>query len=185
LGDKLKTDFFLPKTLQKMAKRVLLNYFKPNLLNKRLFTTNNNNKVLYTAESILTGGGREGGIINTNDGRLKLKMNKPKEMGGSTDSTGTNPEQLFAAGYSACFAGAMAAAAKQLSIPYNKDPTINCKVSLNKTGDKLGLAVEMNINFPKEISKSDAHKIIEKAHESICPYSHATRNNIPVKFNVV
>ncbi|KTC80505.1 organic hydroperoxide resistance protein [Legionella cherrii] len=135
-------------------------------------------KALYTATA-RTHGGREG-HIETSDGLLRLDLAKPKELGGQSD--GTNPEELFAAGYAACFESAMRHVARLQNIPL-KDASILSKVSLYSTpehGFKLG--VEMHAHVVG-LNQKDAEDLVAKAHE-VCPYSRAIHGNVDVAFKV-
>jgi osmotically inducible protein OsmC len=136
--------------------------------------------VMYTAHSH-TVGGRDGSS-KSDDGKLSVKLSVPKEMGGK-GGDGTNPEQLFASGYAACFLGAMGVAAKQLKLTMPSDAAIDSAVSLNKgTGGELGLTVQMDVRG-SGLSKAELQRVVDTAH-TICPYSRATKNNVDVKFNV-
>lgn len=133
-------------------------------------------QVLYTARATATGG-REG-RADSDDQRLSISLSTPKELGGSGGS-GTNPEQLFAAGYSACFIGAMkvvASAAKQ-ALPADTSVTGEVGIGPNGQGG-FGLKVSLTVSLPG-LDRSVAETIINKAHE-VCPYSNATRGNIEV-----
>ncbi|MCW8400802.1 organic hydroperoxide resistance protein [Legionella sp. PATHC038] len=135
-------------------------------------------KALYTATA-RTHGGREG-HIETSDGLLRLDLAKPKELGGQ--SGGTNPEELFAAGYAACFESAMRHVARLQNIPL-KDASILSQVSLYSTpeqGFKLG--VEMHA-YVVGLNQQDAEELVAKAHE-VCPYSKAIHGNVDVAFKV-
>jgi lipoyl-dependent peroxiredoxin len=135
-------------------------------------------QALYTAEATSVGG--RGGSVKSSDGRLSHTLSIPKSMGGD-DGPGTNPEQLFAAGYSACFAGALGLVARR----EKKNPgafTITAKVTLGKEGEGFKLAVTLAGHFP-DLSKEDGHALMEAAHQ-VCPYSVATRNNVVVTLEV-
>lgn len=135
---------------------------------------------LYTAQAKATSGGR-GGSVASEDSRVSLQLSVPKALGGD-DGPGTNPEQLFAAGYSSCFAGALGVVARK----DKKDPgsfTIDAKVTLGKAGEAFALAVTLSAHFPT-LSKADAQHLLEAAH-AICPYSVATRGNVEVTLVVV
>ncbi|MFZ6798293.1 organic hydroperoxide resistance protein [Undibacterium sp. Di24W] len=138
-------------------------------------------QVLYTARATATGG-RDGRAIS-DDQRLSVSLSTPKELGGP-GGEGSNPEQLFAAGYSACFIGALkfvAAAAKQ-SLP--ADTSIAGEVGIGPNGKGgFGLQVTLNVSLPG-IERSAAEALIAKAHE-VCPYSNATRGNIEVQLNLL
>ncbi|MEU9629582.1 organic hydroperoxide resistance protein [Streptomyces luteogriseus] len=129
--------------------------------------------VLYTAVATAENG--RDGRVATDDGRLDVVVNPPKEMGGS--GAGTNPEQLFAAGYSACFQGALGVVARQEGADLSGS-TVTAKVGLGKNGDGFGIIVEISADIPKA-DRGTARSLIEKAHE-VCPYSKATRGNITV-----
>jgi osmotically inducible protein OsmC len=134
---------------------------------------------LYTA-TVTAKGGREG-HVKSSDGILDLALKVPKSMGGP-GGEGTNPEQLFAAGYSACYESALAFAARRDKVTL-KDVSITAQVTLNKTGEsQFDLTVELHGSFPG-IERAQATKLMEAAHQ-ICPYSRATRNNVPVKLVV-
>lgn len=127
----------------------------------------------YTAEVVNTGGRK--GHIKSSDGILDFPVSMPKELGGNGDHT--NPEQLFAAGYAACFGGALSAVAKGKNIA---DTEIKAVVSIGKTeAGAFGLAAEIHVNIPN-LSKEEATELVHAAHQ-ICPYSVATRGNIEVK----
>lgn len=136
-------------------------------------------KVLYTAEATSTGG-RDGRSISS-DKKLDVKLASPKEMGGNGD--GTNPEQLFAAGYSACFMGAMKAVAGKLKMPIPADTTITGKVGIGPIPQGYGIQAELLITLPG-MDRATAQSLVEKAH-GVCPYSNATRGNIEVKLTLV
>ncbi|MEU0188369.1 organic hydroperoxide resistance protein [Streptomyces afghaniensis] len=129
--------------------------------------------VLYTAVATAEGG--RDGRVATDDGKLDVVVNPPKEMGGS--GAGTNPEQLFAAGYSACFHGALGVVARQEGADLTGS-TVTAKVGLGKNGDGFGIIVEISADIPK-VDRGTARSLVEKAH-GVCPYSKATRGNITV-----
>ena len=138
-------------------------------------------KVVYTAHAVATGG--RDGIAKSDDGKLDVRLDPPKQMGGG--GTGANPEQLFAAGYAACFIGAMKFVASQQKIDVPADVSINSSVSLGPlaNGAKgFGIEVEMVVHLPG-IDHAQAEKLVHDAHE-VCPYSNATRGNIDVKLSV-
>lgn len=136
-------------------------------------------KVVYTAKTHTTGG--RDGSSRSDDGNLDVKLSPPKAMGGAGDAT--NPEQLFAAGYSACFMGAMkhVAAAQKVQIP--ADAAIDAEVDIGPIPQGFGIAVRMSISLPG-MEKADAESLVEAAH-GVCPYSNATRGNIDVTLTVV
>ena len=135
-------------------------------------------KVLYTAEATSTGG-RDGRAVSS-DHKLDLKLASPKEMGGNGD--GTNPEQLFAAGYSACFTGAMKFVSAKEKITLPPDLKITGKVGIGQIPQGFGIQVELIVSLPG-MDKAAAHALIEKTHV-VCPYSNATRGNIEVKLTL-
>lgn len=138
-------------------------------------------KIFYTAQAGATSSGREG-KITSDDGHLELPLSVPKEMGGG-GGEGTNPEQLFAAGYSACFSSALGQVARMKKVKPG-DYTIAARVSIGKDdADKYALAVELQGHFP-DLTPEQGHELMEAAHE-VCPYSNATRGNIDVKLTVV
>lgn len=128
-------------------------------------------KVLYTAHAHTTGG--RDGASRTDDGRLDVKLSSP-----GTSGTGTNPEQLFAAGYSACFIGAMKAVAGIQKITLPQDLAVDASVDLGKVGAGYGIAVRMAISLPG-MERGAAQALVDAAHQ-VCPYSNATRGNIDV-----
>ncbi|HWH84548.1 MAG TPA: organic hydroperoxide resistance protein [Burkholderiaceae bacterium] len=137
-------------------------------------------KVLYTAHATSTGG-REG-TSKSSDGVLDLKLTTPKEMGGS-GATGTNPEQLFAAGYSACFIGAMKFVAMTQKIALPADTSIKADVGIGPIPAGFGIQVALAVTVPG-MERGAAEKVVEAAHQ-VCPYSNATRGNIEVTLSVV
>ena len=132
-------------------------------------------KVLYTARAHTTGG-REG-HSKTDDGRLEVNLTSP-----GTSGTGTNPEQLFAAGYSACFIGAMKAIAGAKKITLPDGLAIDASVDLGKVGAGYGIAVRLDVSLPG-MDPSAAQGLIDAAHQ-VCPYSNATRGNIDVTISL-
>ncbi len=133
-------------------------------------------KVLYTARTHTTGG-REG-AVRSDDGQLDVKLSSP---GGPR--AGTNPEQLFAAGWSACFEGAMGLAARRLKVTLPTDLAIDAEVDLGMTGDAYLLRARLNVSLPG-LERDVAHALVDTAHQT-CPYSKATRGNIDVQINLV
>ena len=138
-------------------------------------------EALYTAISHASGGGRDG-HVRSEDDRLDLDTRPPVELGGSGE--GTNPEQLFSAGYSACFLGAVHAAAKAAGAN-STDAAVSASVTIG-TGDDGGfeLAVELDVYIPN-VTAAEAKALADTAHNDICPYSKATRGNVPVTINIV
>jgi Ohr subfamily peroxiredoxin len=135
---------------------------------------------LYTAVATATGG--RDGHVESSDGVVKLDLSIPHEMGGPGKPGTSNPEQLFAAGYSACFAGAIGFVANQQHKKLS-DVQVTGHVTFGKLDDKFQLAVQLDIRLPG-VDKAEAEKLVEQAHQ-VCPYSRATRNNIEVKLVVV
>jgi len=137
-------------------------------------------KVLYRAQATATGG-REGSA-KSSDGVLDVKLTTPKELGGN-GAVGTNPEQLFAAGYSACFLGAMKFVAGQKKIALPADTSITGKVGIGQIPAGFGIEVDLAITIPG-MAEADAEALVQAAH-GVCPYSNATRGNIEVRLTVV
>ncbi|AWN15090.1 organic hydroperoxide resistance protein [Salinisphaera sp. LB1] len=136
-------------------------------------------KILYEAEATATGG-RDGRAASS-DQVLDVKLSTPKELGGA-GGDGTNPEQLFAAGYSACFIGAMKVVAGQQKIKLPEDHRVTGHVGIGPSGDAFGIAVTLDILLPG-LEQHTADDLVAKAHQ-VCPYSNATRGNIEVTLNV-
>lgn len=138
-------------------------------------------KSVFTASAIATGG--RNGHSAANDGLVSVDLSVPKEMGGLGKANTTTPEHLFAAGYAACFGGALDFVAKQ----HKKDATqakVTCNVSIGpREGSGFGLAVAFKIE-DTQLSQSDLEDLVKEAHEKICPYSHATRDNVAVDFEI-
>jgi osmotically inducible protein OsmC len=128
-------------------------------------------KVLYTARAHTTGG--RDGAGKTDDGRLDVTLSSP-----GTSGTGTNPEQLFAVGYSACFMGAMKAVSPKLKVAVPADAAIDASVDLGPTALGYGIAVRLAISLPG-LDRAVAQSLVDAAHQ-VCPYSNATRGNIDV-----
>lgn len=140
-------------------------------------TTLQAGKVVYTAKTHTTGG-RENGASRSSDGRLDVKLSPP-----GSARIGTNPEQLFAAGWSACFEGAIGLAAHKNKIALPPDLAIDAEVDLNLGDDGYFLSARLNVSMPG-IERDIAQVLVDEAHQ-ICPYSKATRGNIDVAINVV
>jgi Ohr subfamily peroxiredoxin len=139
-------------------------------------------KAIYTATSTSTGG--RTGSTKSSDGRVSLQLSTPKELGGDS-GPGTNPEQLFASGYSACFIGAMKAVAGRQKIALPGEVSITADVSIGPMTGKagaFGIAVSMVVSVPG-MDKAAAEALVAAAHE-VCPYSNATRGNIDVELSV-
>lgn len=135
-------------------------------------------KVVYRGEATATGG--RDGRATSSDGKLDLKLAVPKEMGGNGD--GTNPEQMFAAGYSACFMGAMKHVASKEKIALPADFKITGKVGIGPIPQGFGIEAELVVSLPG-MDRAVAQSLLEKAHV-VCPYSNATRGNIEVKLSL-
>jgi lipoyl-dependent peroxiredoxin len=139
-------------------------------------------KPLYTAVATATGG--RNGHTQSSDGIVKADLSVPKEMGGPGRAGTATPEHLFAAGYAACYGGALDFVAKQ----HKKDAsraTVQCAVSIGpREGGGFGLSVRMRVE-DTSLPQSELEGLAQEAHEKICPYSHATRNNVDVAFEIV
>jgi Ohr subfamily peroxiredoxin len=139
---------------------------------------------VYTAHAHTTGG-RADGRSKTDDGRLDVKIDTPKAMGGN-DGPGTNPEQLFAAGYSACFLGAIKAVARNEKVKIPDDAQIDASVSFGENANEgaigYNIAVELKVTIPG-FDRAQAEDLVHKAHQ-VCPYSNATRGNVDVKLTI-
>jgi len=137
-------------------------------------------KVLYRAHAKATGG-RDGRVLSS-DAALDVKLTRPSELGG-TGGLGTNPEQLFAAGYSACFLSAMKFVAVRDKLNFPPDASVEGNVGIGAIPSGFGIEVELKISLPG-LSHDAAEALVEKAH-IVCPYSNATRGNIDVVLAVV
>jgi osmotically inducible protein OsmC len=143
-------------------------------------------KILYTTQATATGG--RTGHAKTADGILDLDLVTPKELGGQGNppgGKGTNPEQLFACGYSACFLGAMKYAAGQEKLKISDNTTVTATVGIGPRDDGkgFGIDVELAISIP-DLDRASAESLVQKAHV-VCPYSHATKGNVDVRLKVV
>lgn len=137
-------------------------------------------KAIYTAEAT-AGGGRDG-YAKSSDGKIDVRILPPVELGGP-DEPGTNPEQLFATGYAACFNSAVILAARRMKLDAD-DSKVTAKVDLGiAEKGRFDLAVRLEVQVPK-LDREDAQRLIETAHK-VCPYSRATRDNIPVEVVLV
>lgn len=138
-------------------------------------------KPLFTATATATGG--RNGHTEAADGSVRADLSVPKGMGGPGKSGTTTPEHLFAAGYAACFGGALDFIAKK----HQKDATqsrVTCAVSIGpRDAGGFGLAVKLTVSHPS-LGLEELRALAREAHEQICPYSHATRNNVPVDLEV-
>ena len=131
-------------------------------------------RVLYTAEATVTGG-RAAGHGKTNDGALEVDLRAPVELGG--EGGGTNPEQLFAVGYAACFEGALGVAARRAKAEVG-DVSIDSRVKLMPTEDRrMEIGVELHVTLPSVPDAEEAKALVSAAHQ-VCPYSNATRGNV-------
>lgn len=135
---------------------------------------------LYTAQAVATGG--RSGTTTSHDGRMTLGLSVPAELGGD-GGPGTNPEQLFALGYAACFQGALGVVARRQKIELTDDSTITARVGLEKKGLGFGLDVELVGHFPG-LTTEQAEGLMHAAH-AVCPYSTATQGNVDVRLSVV
>lgn len=140
-------------------------------------------KALYTATATATGG--RAGTAKSSDGAIDVTLSTPKELGGA-GGPGTNPEQLFAAGYSACFIGAMKAVAGKQKIALPAEVSITSDVAIGPHANKpgaFGIQVDMKISVPG-MERAQLEELVKTAHE-VCPYSNATRGNVDVTLTVV
>ncbi|GGW77137.1 MULTISPECIES: organic hydroperoxide resistance protein [Streptomyces] len=129
---------------------------------------------LYTAVATATHG-REGRAVSS-DGVLDLALGMPQALGGN--GQGTNPEQLFAAGYAACFGSALGLVGRTAKVDVS-DAAVTAEVSIGKQGEGFGLAVTLRVELPDSVDEATGRKLVEQAHQ-VCPYSNATRGNIEV-----
>ncbi|WP_303761894.1 organic hydroperoxide resistance protein [Alcanivorax jadensis] len=136
-------------------------------------------KVLYEATATATGG-RDGRAVS-DDGQLSVKLTTPKALGGP-GGEGTNPEQLFAAGYSACFLGALKLVAGKAKVTLPEETAITGQVGIGPLAGGFGIQATLNVNLPG-LDQEQAQTLVEKAHQ-VCPYSNATRGNIDVELVV-
>lgn len=136
-------------------------------------------KVTYTAAVTVTGGRAEGHAVSS-DGILDLQLRRPSEMGGPGGAS--NPEQLFAAGYAACFQGALGVVAGRRRVDTSSS-TVVCRVAFGPTGRAFGLAVELDVSIP-DVDGEVGAQLVTEAHQ-VCPYSNATRGNIEVHVRFV
>ncbi len=137
--------------------------------------------ILYTTKATATGG--RDGRASSEDGRLAVSLSTPKELGGN-GAGGTNPEQLFAAGYSACFLGAIKFVASQKKVKITEDTAVTATVGIGprEDGKGFGLDVALAVNLPG-MEAGQAREIVEAAH-IVCPYSEATRSNLDVRITI-
>ncbi len=137
-------------------------------------------KVLYRASATATGG-RDGRAV-TEDRKVDLRLTTPTELGGA-GGEGTNPEQLFACGYSACFLGAMKFVAARDKLPMPADVSVRGTVGIGAIPNGFGIEVDLQISLPG-MDRAAAQTLVDRAH-IVCPYSNATRNNIDVRLTIV
>lgn len=138
-------------------------------------------QILYKAQATATGG-RDGRAVSS-DNKLDARLSTPKELGGP-GGDGTNPEQLFAAGYSACFLSAMKFVSMHARIPLPADASVTAEIGIGPNGNGgFGLAAELRVALPG-MDRETARTLVNKAHE-VCPYSNATRGNIEVSLALV
>mgnify|MGYP002403828990 CR=1 FL=1 len=137
---------------------------------------------IYTAHATSSGG--RTGTAKTDDGRLSVTLDTPKELGGG-GGAGTNPEQLFAAGYSACFHSALkfVAGQKQVKVPADSAVTAHVGLGQNPKGKGFAITVSLEVALPG-LDRAEAEALVHEAHE-VCPYSNATRGNVDVQLSVV
>lgn len=137
--------------------------------------------VKYRTAAIATGG--RDGRTRTEDGSIDFQLAIPKELGGP-GGDGVNPEQLFAAGYAACFLSAVKGAAQKLKVRVSTDATVRATIGIGvRSEGGFGITAELAVNLP-DVDQKQAEEVVELAHQ-ICPYSNATRNNIDVRVNVI
>jgi lipoyl-dependent peroxiredoxin len=141
-----------------------------------MFVMTRLDKVLYTGKTHTTGG--RDGASRSSDGRLDVKLSPPASAAG-----GTNPEQMLAAGWSACFIGAMGLAARKMEVALPDDTTVDAEIDLGMSGEAYLLRARLNVNLPG-VNREVAEALAEMAHQT-CPYSKATRGNIDVVVTVV
>jgi len=146
-------------------------------INTAARSTEQDGKVRYTAKTH-TSGGRRGGVSHSDDGRLDVKFSAPGVPG-----TGTNPEQLFAAGWSACFISAMGVVANKLKVKLPADAAVDAEIDLCNSGDLYFLRARLNVSLPG-LEREVAQAIVDATHRETCAYSNATRGNIDVTVNV-
>lgn len=138
--------------------------------------------VLYKAHATASGGGREDGRSATNDGKIDVKLSTPTEMGGK-GGDGTNPEQLFATGYAACYLGALRLVSGKAGKAVSPDTRVHSTVGFGKNtkGEGFNLDIELKVTG-HGLDQADIDELIQKAHE-VCPYSNATRGNVDVRLS--
>lgn len=138
-------------------------------------------EAIYKTKATASGGGRDG-RTRSEDGAIDLNLVVPKEMGGP-GGDGANPEKLFAAGYSACFLGAMRAVSKGVGVAVPADATVTAEIGFGKRSEGgYGITADLTIDLPG-VDKADAQKLVDEAHQ-VCPYSNATRGNVDVGLTI-
>ncbi|WP_185983981.1 organic hydroperoxide resistance protein [Aureimonas mangrovi] len=138
-------------------------------------------EAIYKTKATASGGGRSG-HTRSEDGSIDLDLVVPKEMGGP-GGDGANPEKLFAAGYSACFLGAMRAVSKTVGVAVPDDATVTAEIGFGKRSEGgFGITADLTISMPG-VDRADAQKLVDEAHK-VCPYSNATRNNVDVGLTI-
>src|SRR6476660_3461804 len=147
-------------------------------INAAARSTQDDVKVRYTAKTH-TSGGRRGGVSRSDDGRLDVKFSAPGVPG-----TGTNPEQLFAAGWSACFISAMGVVANKMKVKLPADVAVDAEIDLCNSGDVYFLRARLNVSLPG-VERDVAQAIVDTTHDVTCAYSNATRGNVEVTVRVV
>src|SRR6185369_14445198 len=147
-------------------------------INAAARSTQDDIKVRYTAKTH-TSGGRRGGVSRSDDGRLDVEFSAPAAPG-----TGTNSEQLFAAGWSACFISAMGLVANKMNVKLPADAAIDAEIDLCNSGEVYFLRARLNVSLPG-LEREVAQAIVDASHGETCAYSNATRGNIDVTLNVV
>ena len=136
--------------------------------------------ILYKAHATASGGGRAGGRSATDDGKIDVSLSVPRAMGGD-DGPGTNPEQLFATGYAACYLGALRLVSKDAGTPVGPDTKVHSGIGFGKNdrGEGFNISVELKVT-DHGLDRATIDALIQKAHQ-VCPYSNATRGNVDVK----
>ena len=146
-------------------------------INAAARSAQDDSSVLYTAKTH-TSGGRRGGVSRSDDDRLDVKFSAPGVPG-----TGTNPEQLFAAGWSACFISAMGVVAKKMGVKIPTDAAVDAEIDLCNSGDFYFLRARLNVSLPG-LEREVAQTIVDTTHSETCAYSNATRGNVDVTLTV-
>jgi Ohr subfamily peroxiredoxin len=137
--------------------------------------------VKYKARASATGG--RDGHSRSDDGKVDVKLSVPKELGGP-GGDGTNPEQLFASGYAACFLGAVKFAAGKQQVKVPDDAKVTAIVGIGPIANGFGLDIDLEVSLPG-VDRTKAEALVKQAHEEVCPYSNATRGNVDVRVKLV